>query len=235
MHMIDKHTQRKLPPINSTFRATGFTLAEILIALVLNAFILLALISIFSSNISHINKSTNSDTLNQQLESAMQLMANDIRRAGYWGNAQSDVNTGVNNNPFMTANTDLTINGGGNCILFSYDYNSDGSAPAISNAYDDERYGYRVSNQTLQARPPGAAYDCAAGNSAWENVTNPGIVNITNLSFTLNSSTVPVGATTKKLLIRSVDISITGQLVSDASVTKTLTQHVRILNDKYVP
>jgi prepilin peptidase dependent protein B len=238
MLITKKHSQRK--PVSSEKiwiinQPGGFTIAEILIALVLNSLILLALISVFSNNVSHVNKSIHSDTLNQQLESAMQLMANDIRRAGYWGNAQSDVGTGVNSNPFMAASTDLSINGSNNCILFSYDYNSDGSIPAISNAYDDERYGFRLNNQTLQSRPPGAAFNCTAAASAWENVTNPGIVNITSLTFTLNSSTIPVGAATKTLLIRSVVISITGQLVSDATVTKTLTQHVRILNDKYVP
>lgn len=213
---------------------SGFTLIELLVALALNVVILLALISVFSSNIAHVNQATNSDTLNQQLEAAMQSMANDIRRAGYWGNAISDIGNGQNNNPFMAAGADVSVPAS-NCILFSYDYDSNGAAPSISASYDDERYGYRLNGQTLQSRPPGASYDCNAAGSAWENVTNPGIVSITSLSFTLNSTTVPVGGASKTLLLRSVDISMTGQLVGNAAVTKTLTQHVRLLNDKYVP
>src|SRR5437868_15071438 len=107
----------------------GLTLVEMLIALTVNVIILLGLISVFSSNVSHFTQTTNIDLLSQQLETAMQLMVNDIRRAGYWGNAISDVGTGVNNNPFMAAGTDIAVTGG-NCILFSYDYDNNGSLSA---------------------------------------------------------------------------------------------------------
>jgi len=212
----------------------GFTMVELLIALAINVIILLALVSVFSTNLSHFTKTTSSDVLNQQLETAMQLMVNDIRRAGYWGNAKSDLGTGLNNNPFMAAGVDVSVTGG-NCILFAYDYNNDGTLSVITSASDDERYGFRLSGNILQTRPWGASFACNAASSAWENVTDPTLVKITALSFTLNSTTVPVGGVSKTLSIRSVDISITGQLVSDATVTKTLTQHVRILNDKFVP
>jgi type IV pilus assembly protein PilW len=215
-------------------KASGFTLPEVLIALAVNVVILLGLVTVFSSNVSHSTKTTNIDALSQQLETAMQLMANDIRRAGYWGNAISDLGTGVNNNPFMAAGTDVNITGG-NCILFTYDYDSNNSLATVSSTSDDERYGFRLNGQTLQTRPPGASFDCSAAANAWENVTDPGIVQVTALSFTLNSTTVPVGATSASLLLRSVDISITGRLTSDNTITKTLTQHVRIMNDKYVP
>ncbi len=212
----------------------GFTITEVMIALVVNVIILLGLISVFSANTSNTAKTTDIDELSQQMEVAMQLMANDIRRAGYWGNADSDLNTGVNSNPYMATGMDITVPSS-SCILFSYDYSKNGSVPAISSSYDDERYGYRLSGQTLQARPPGASFSCTAAASAWENVTDATIVQITALSFTLNSTTVPVGATSKTMLVRSVDISMTGTLVSNTSVTKTLTQHVRIMNGKYVP
>ncbi|VVC75585.1 hypothetical protein AQUSIP_08750 [Aquicella siphonis] len=213
----------------------GLSLVELLVALVVNIILLSALIAAFSSTISHYNNVNNADTLNQQLESALLLMANDIRRAGYWGNAMNDVNTGLNNNPFMAADTDVSINGGNNCILFTYDYDNNGSVQAVTSASDDERYGFRVVNQTLQARPPGAPFDCTAAASAWENVTNPSILRITALSFSLSTATVPAGQASKVMQIRSVNISITGQLTSDATVTKTLTQQVRIRNDKYIP
>lgn len=220
--------------IRKIHKQSGFTLTELMIALTVNIIILLGLVSVFSSNVSHSTKTKNIDTLSQQLESATQLMANDIRRAGYWGNALSDLGTNLNNNPFMAAGADISVTGG-NCILFAYDKNSDNTLATVSSAADDERYGFRLVNQTLQARPWGASFSCNAAANAWENVTDPGIIQITALSFTLNSTTVPVGATSNYILIRSVDISITGRLTSDTTVTKTITQHVRIMNDKYVP
>lgn len=215
-------------------RQSGFTLAEIMIALIINVIILLALLSIFSANISHVGKSNNMDVLSQQLETSMLLMTNDIRRAGYWSNSSGDIGNGQNNNPFMASGMDVAVTGG-SCITFTYDYDKNGSAAAISSTSDDERYGFRLNNQTLQSRPQGGSFACNAAASAWENVTDPTIVQITALSFTLNSTTVPVGAVTRYLLLRSVDISITGRLTIDNTITKTLTEHVRIMNDKFVP
>src|SRR5258708_6170770 len=78
---------------------SGFTIAELLIALVINVVILMALISIFSTHVSNNTKIQKSNILNQQLETALELMANDIRRAGYWGNSTTDIGTNANNNP----------------------------------------------------------------------------------------------------------------------------------------
>jgi len=221
--------------IRCVYRYLGMSLIEMLIALVINVILLYALIAMSASNITHYNTATNINTLNQQLETSMQLMANDIRRAGYWATASNDINTGQNNNPFMTSSTNVSVNSANNCILFTYDYNKNGLLSPISSTSDDERYGFRLSGQTLQTRPFGAAFSCTAAASAWENVTNPGIVNITNLTFTLSTTTVPPSQTSNTIVIRNVSISITGQLATNASVTKTLTQNVRIRNDEFVP
>lgn len=215
-------------------KISGFTFVEVLIAMLLNAFLLAALIAIFTSNLEHYRKVLAYNQLNEQLHAALKLMSDDIRRAGYWANAQNDVGTGQNNNPFMAAGLDVAVTGG-NCILFSYDRNSNGSLPSIATGSDDERYGFRLNGQAIQARPPGASFSCAAAATAWENLTDPAIINITNLTFTLNQTTLTTGPGTTGLLIRSVDISITGQLVRDSSLTETLTQHVRIRNDKFLP
>jgi prepilin peptidase dependent protein B len=205
----------------------GFSLVEMLIALVVNVILMFALITVFSSNIGNYTAVSNSEVLMQQLQAALQLMTNDIRRAGYWSNASNDISSGQNNNPFMAAATDVSVNATNNCILFTYDHNGTGTLPAISR--------FRLNGQTLQTRPFGAAFSCTAAASAWENVTNPAIVQITNLSIILTPTNVPVGATSNYMILRSINISITGQLASNTSVTKTLTQHVRIRNDKYVP
>lgn len=213
----------------------GLTLIELLIAMALNLVLLLALTSMFSSTVGHYNTVNKSDLLSQQLQSAMQMMANDIRRAGYWVNSSNDIGTGANSNPFMTASTDITVNANNNCVLFTYDYSKNGTLPTIASGSDDERYGFRLLNNAIQARPPGASYSCSASANAWENITNTNIITISSLIFTLNTTTVPIGATSKSMLIRTLDISITGQLASDATITKTLTEHIRIRNDKYVP
>lgn len=215
----------------------GFTLMELMVALAINMLLITALVAIFSNNLYHYNKTLSTNQLNQQLQAAMTLMATDIRRAGYWANANSNVGTSPNNNPFMSTSsgTDVSTAVSDSCILFAYDRNNNGTLPSISSASDDERYGYRLKNGVLQTRPYGATFDCTAAASNWENVTDSAIT-ITALTFTLTTKTITAGSNSSgTLIMRSVDISITGQLASDTSITKTLTQHVRIRNDKFTP
>lgn len=215
------------------YKNSGFTLIELLTALAINVVLFAGLIGIFLSNINHYRESINTNRLNQQLQTAMMIMSDDIRRAGYWSNAQNDIGSGVNNNPFMASGVDISVGSGGSCILFAYDMNNNGTLPGISSSIDDERYGFRLSGNTLQTRPPGAAFDCATAASNWEDITNPSVIQVTALNFTLNSSTIATGPGAKTLVQRSVDISLTGRLTSDNTVTKTITKHVRIMNDKF--
>jgi prepilin peptidase dependent protein B len=215
-------------------KQSGLTLPEILIALTLNVLIFTALISIFIGNLKHHRDSLNATRLTQNLQSVLNVMGDDIVRAGYWANARTDIGTNLNNNPFMASGVDLAITGG-NCILFAYDHDSNGSLPSISSASDDERYGFRLVNQAIQARPPGATFACNAANNAWENMTDTNLMQITNLTFTLTSTTIATGPGSRSLLMRVIDISVTGQLTSNTSITRTLTKRIKIRNDKFIP
>jgi prepilin peptidase dependent protein B len=210
----------------------GFTLTELMVALAVNAILFIAFIGIFITNLEHYRKTLNANRLQSQLQSAMDIMGNDIRRAGYWANSRNDIGTGANTNPYMNSGMDITTYNSNTCILFSYDHDNSGALPSSSNSYDDERYGYRLSNQAIQTKPWGAAYDCNATD--WENMTDPTIIRVTQLTFVLTQQAALVDGT-KGMTVRSVDITLTGQLVSDASVTKTLTQHIRVQNDKFTP
>lgn len=225
MHIIGKNRKS----------ANGFSLVEIMVALAIGAIIFIALIGFFSGNLIHHNQELKTARLNQQLQAAMQLMVSEIRRAGYWGNANTDIGATQNNNPFNnTTGTDIQLPSS-SCILFTYDHDLNGSLSGISTVTDDERYGFRVNNQVLQTRPRGVSpFDCSGSAASWENVTDRNVVLITSLNFTLNSTTVSSGGAIS-LLLRSVDISMTGQLANDSTITKTITQHVRIRNDKVSP
>jgi type IV pilus assembly protein PilW len=213
----------------------GFTMAELMIALVINSILVIGLIAAVSANLRHYNTTINTNRLNQQLETALDMMANDIRRAGYWENAYTDIGLDQNSNPFMANGVDISVNNTNSCILFAYDHSKNGSLPAISASYNDERYGYRLNGTVIQARPPGAAYDCSAAAGAWDNVTDANVVTITGLTFTLTTKTITTGPGARGIAMRSVDISVSGRLTSDATITNTLTQHVRLRNDKFIP
>ncbi len=210
----------------------GFTLTELMVAVAINAVIFLALVTLFIMNLTRYTNAINTNRLNQQLEAAIQLMASDIRRAGYWSNAKNDIGLDQNNNPFMASGVDVSVGASNSCILFAYDKSGSGTLPAISSSSDDERYGYRLTGGAIQTRPWGASFSCTSRD--WENMTDPNIITITSLTFTLNTQSISSGGTST-ITLRSVDISVTGQLVGNATITKTLTQHVRIRNDKFSP
>jgi prepilin peptidase dependent protein B len=218
------------------YKLAGFTLNELIIALLINTLIFGALIAVFVANLNHYTTSINTNRLNQQLQAALQLMTADIRRAGYWANAATLIGTNTNTNPFMStaSGTDIVTGAGNTCILFTYDHGSTGSLPSISSVTDDDRYGYRLTNGAIQTRPWGATFNCTAAASAWENITDPTIT-ITALTFTLTTKTVTTGIGTSALVMRSIDISVTGQLTGNSAITRTLTQHIRVRNDKYTP
>jgi prepilin peptidase dependent protein B len=222
--------------IKRTFnKSAGFTLTELLVALVINVLVLTSLLGLFIANLNHYTTAIATNRLNQQLQAVMQLMVSDIRRAGYWASSANLVGTDTNSNPFMAAATNESVGGTANsCIIFTYDHASTGTLPSVSTTADDDRYGYRLMNGAIQSRPWGATFSCGASATSWENVTDA-TVTITGLTFTLSTQTVTTGLGTSALTTRSVDISLTGALASNAAITKTLTQHVRIRNDYFTP
>ena len=212
----------------------GFTFIEMMVALVINVILLAALLGVLANYINRYNQAIATDTLNQQLQVAMNFMTNDIRRAGYWSNASTNIGTsGSNSNPFMASATDVSISG--SCILFTYDHAGTGTLPSVAAGADDDRYGFLLSNNTIMARPPGTTFSCNPTAGTWENVTNPKVVAITALTFSETTTNVPAGAPVPYMTLRGITITITGHLISNASVTKTITEHVRVRNDKYVP
>lgn len=205
-------------------RLRGVTLVELMVALLIASAVIGGIMAIFVSSVKHGRMTVEQGHLDNELHHVMSVVTRDVRRAGYWASANTS-----STNPFMQSATDITINGGNNCILVSYDHNSDGSLPAVNSGTDDERYGYRLMNSAVQYRPNTAAFDCSASAGSWTNLTNPNVVNVT--AFTVTKST----KTTSSMELRTITITLTGQLVSDATVTKTLTQVVKVQNDRYAP
>jgi len=150
----------------------------------------------------------------------------------------------------------------GSCVLYSYDLNKNkqigvGSAataaPFNAPPYDlanVEQFGIRWVGNTVQMRtglalPSEVSLDCDSG--AWANLSDKN-TEITNLKFTLNTQYLDVsaGATCTTIntnccvsghacqLIRNVSVEISGRLVHDPSIAKSVSALTRIRNDKYM-
>lgn len=229
-------------------KQTGFTLIEIMISLLIGLVILTATIGMYVNTVTGSTDTIKSARLNYDLESVMLLMVNDLARAGYWGGATSGANSSTNPFTIGTANIQTPTAA---CILYSYDAPSASAANGDGTVNDGEYYGFKLQSGAISIRSSDTAEattDCTG--TGWSALTVPQDVNITALTFTtaykcLNVTTSVSYDTTcaavtaanlaggeKAIESRQFNIALTGQLVGDTTVTKTLNGTVKVRNDR---
>ncbi len=148
-------------------------------------------------------------------------------------------------NPFTYPNDDIVISG--SCIIYAYDVNDSGDAlNDRTSVTNDEKFGFRLNSGIVQMHnQSGSAPNCS-NNTGWEDLTSDSIT-ISDLTFSdannecinLTDNPSDCGTVTPDtgdilLKIRQIDISLTGQLVSDSTVQRTFTETVRVRNDQMV-
>ena len=214
----------------------GMTLVETMISVTIGVVLLLGLTTFMAASLGSNVNATKLANLNQELRAIMTLMTRDIRRAGYWGSPApypTGAITGVGFgsayvNPFATINTATA-----GCILYAYDKNNNATLDT------DEKYGFLLSAGAVMMRTgSGATWDCttAAGNSL-DNLSDAKNTNVTALTFTETDSAAAyvTGSAGPNIKTRQITITITAQLVSDATVRQTLTETVKLENDLFSP
>lgn len=202
------------------FNQQGMTLLEVLIAMAVGLIILSAALGMLVSMIKADSENAKAIQLNQELRGAMSLITRDIRRAGANQNAAANATASPPSNPFsVSGSTRLSISANpqgdaNSCVTYSYDSN-DGS----------ELYGFRLdsTNHTVETRASGAA--CNAGG--WDDLTDLNLVNITGLSFS-DTTVVEAG-----INIRQITITLAGYLKRDNTVTRTITESIKLRNDEF--
>ncbi len=222
-----------------------------MIALLLGLVVIGAALAIYISTIQGSTDTLRSARLNHDLDSAMQLMTNDIRRAGYWGGSIAGSDAG--DNPFTNTTTKLQIldytDAGGathtdGCVLYTYDGDGDGVVDG------DEYYGFRLDRNALWIRLSGTTTaDCSDGN--WERIIDETLLSISALTFSdasqcQNVSTTDILAKSCDAAVadgdiasseiavetRQIDIVLTGVVLTDNSVIKTLSGTVKVRNNR---
>jgi prepilin peptidase dependent protein B len=169
----------------------GFTIVELLVGILVGLIVVAGAIAVYITVVRGGNYLVREARVNQELRVAMDLMVNDIRRSGYWRDAEpfdpSAPGAGaVQFNPFMNRDpaeeiTDIHILGGGACILFSYDptFNEDNGTI----------FGYRLVGNVIQALlDPDVVEtdDCTAGG--WQPITDGAAVLVDTLTFDFTNS-----------------------------------------------
>jgi type IV pilus assembly protein PilW len=204
----------------------GFTLIELMIAMTISLFIVAAILTLYvsmsSSNIDYLK----SIRLNNELRAAMNRMTSDIRRAGHYRDAASTyaASSALASNPFAdTTATSVRISSG--AILFSYDKDS-------SDGTDTDGSGYRLNGGAVEYCVQNDAVCSPAVSADWQNITDEDVINITDLTFTVNIYNTSSSAA---IQLNQVGISLTGELISDTDFTRTMTETVTVRNEVIPP
>ncbi|MCW8994374.1 MAG: prepilin-type N-terminal cleavage/methylation domain-containing protein [Psychromonas sp.] len=207
----------------------GFSLVELLITLLLGSVLLTMVISLYVTSVSTGAKSLKYSRLRTDLQAIIALMETDIRRAGYGGSefmVGSGANKTIDINPVSK-----------DCIVYYYNYKPQPN-PAI--ASDEpipvpvpgdpithaDKMGFRFNKDNDEIQY-GTGVDPLAANcydsGSWEALNDRNFIKITDLVFTESES---AGSSPT---MRSVQIDITGELVSEA-VSHSISTKIQVRN-----
>jgi type IV pilus assembly protein PilW len=203
----------------------GLSLVELMIGIAVGLFIVAAATFMLTYQLRDTRRLLLESQLEQELRAAADLMAREIRRANYTPDAVTQlasVNNG--NNSFVPT---FTVPTSGDAISFAY--SQSGAATPLPADYS----GFRLQGDVLQVQ---------LGNGSWQPLTDDQVVTIVKFKVTPPRavSSVPTpycpppGATCPPALnhrVQTVDITLRGQSVHDASVQRELQTHVRLRND----
>lgn len=203
--------------LSSAKQQQGVTLTELMVGLVVGLIVIAGVLQVYLTTINTSGDTLKMSHLNQELAAIINIMSNDIRRAGYagmtdgsgdyydWddplGNDPDDYHNYLepHTNPFNQRGSsalEVHDNGGGAYA----DAGALGSGSCIVYAYDansdgqvdsSESLGFRLNaaGDEVQMRTSGTVTnDCTNANGTWEGVSDAETVTITELSFDLSES-----------------------------------------------
>ena len=230
----------------------GFSLVELLVALIAGLIIVAAAGTLYVSILRANAASVQLSALNLGMQSLMDIMERDIRRAGYFASAAQNLARTSAGTPVLapsdrTAMFSLTASAGSttlqdlqqltvtdpllyDCILLRYDANDDGSI-----AGSDEIMGYRFvsAEKGLEFKQwttvPTQLNQLCDGDTGWNNISQDGQLQLTSLTFAIDPATgffSPSGQ-------RSITMTLVGRSQHKPALTLSLQRQVRIRNDQY--
>lgn len=214
----------------------GLSIIELMVGVAVGLFVVGGAIKLFVDYIGTNKRQLIHTRVNQDIRAAADIVARDLRRAGYWDNASSGI---AASNPYAAASQPSASE-----INYAYARNND-------NVLDNnEQLGFR-----RQVVGGVGVLQVQEGLNNWQAITDPGTVDLTDFNITAASPTLvndmskycpclykltctaadmtdparnPDGPRT--MTIRSYQIVLTGRAVGDSAVVRTINESVRVRN-----
>ena len=208
----------------------GFTLIELMIGLLIGLIVLSAVIYAFISTLRSSADVLNSARLNREMSNVADIVVGEMRRIGYWPITSISPFGATPDLKLMPSDSAAT------CAYYSY-YND-----AVSPGSQIYRGIATVSGALYYAEVASTAINsssCDPVASGWDELTNPAFVNVsmelslscTNVaspSVAVSSCTTAGAGTTYS---RSIDISLSAELVRNTEWVSEVSETVKLQND----
>lgn len=240
-------------------KAHGFSLIELMIALVAGLIVTGAAITFALSSMRSNTDFVRSTRLTQELRVTMDAITRELRRAGYDEGAlvyamQGVTGTATSDFSPILFNSDTNADGTSDdgCIIYAYDRAP--GEPGKVNLSNGEIRGIRLVRATvdgvanvgiIEMAESSAGITPACNNStatyttypptcngAWCALSDPRVMNIT--TFTLDTSAFvnsPATATTTPVQLRDLGLELSGSLIGDTTVVRSVSGGVRVRAD----
>jgi prepilin peptidase dependent protein B len=209
----------------------GLSMVELMVAVAIGLIVIAVAFSFISRHLRESRAVQVELRLMQDLRSTADLIARDLRRAGHWGNASAGV--WQRDAEVMAVNPYAFVTIAANDVAFNF------SRDAVDNNTVDtnENFGFRLRVGVVEF---------LLGNGNWQALSDANTVTVT--SFTVTPSVQHVSlegmcATACSAAdsanatcppqqhIRSLNIALVGQAVSDSKVKRSVQNAVRLRND----
>ena len=209
----------------------GFTLVELLVGLALGLLVVAAGVLLLAQQLRDQRALLVEARLMQDLRTAADLVARDLRRAGYWGDAGAGVWSPVaapRANPYAALAPSAAASDAA-----SYAYSRDAAENQVLDT--NEQFGLRLRNGAVELQ-------LGAGN--WQALTDATLITITALQITpVLDDPIDLGPLCRRPCpeanpgcaprqqVRSLTVRLVARAVSDAAIARSLESRVRLRND----
>jgi prepilin peptidase dependent protein B len=218
----------------AALRMRGLSLVELLIGVAIGLVLAAATATFLAGSLRDNRSLLLESRLMQDLRTAADVVARDLRRAGYWADAAAGVwspgASGVATNPYLAL---APATAASDAASFAY------SRDAVENGAVDgnEQFGFRLRNGVIEMQ---------LGAANWQALTDSTSLTVTAFAVTPSRQSVALGelcpvacpagspACPPRLEVRTFAVRITGRAAADAAVTRTVRSQVRLRSDPVI-
>ena len=213
----------------------GLSIVELLVGIAIGLFVLAGATLLVTGQLGDNRRLLLETQVQQDLRSAADLIARDVRRAAFWGSAASAVwgpSASAPLNPYPSISQ---ASGAGGRPELLYAWSSAEGNVAENDALDAiEQFGFALNSTT-------GAIEMKLGGAGWQALTDSNVLRVTAFSVLPTTESVPlpcakscpVGVATcpPQQLVRKLVIELVGQAVHDSRVKRSVRAEIRLRND----